>query len=371
MNRYLPAPRPLSDGLVGVVLPRAPTGRLHSDATAATTPYGSEVSPYNVSRTNRSFLDSCASVRESFRTNGDASDALLSLTGVAGDRPSQLPAGGKMAPMSRAALEKTNPSQDELRESHKRKRADDSKVRRREQCRANQARYRDKQRNAQMQLEKSVAQLHKELETLKRRYRDLSSRERSNQSPWSIIAEVFRLLEISFRSPWRVVGDRETQSHAETRQTLAVLETAFAHDAAMGDLRGVDALMEQLRLYSQHFGDTQLQLQRVESMAPGVMTARAKLSVTVTESTLRHIFPHLTPSTGGNGKLYESLLGQRLECSSALNFLFSDSDRVERLEISIDMTTPLLRVLGTVEDVSIVLRHARISSECTIGSSAS
>ncbi|KAG1705330.1 hypothetical protein DVH05_004261 [Phytophthora capsici] len=370
MFRYPPAPRPLRDNLVGLVLPRASTSRLHSDVMAAKTPYGSEVSPYNAPRTNRRPLDSRASVRDGFRANEDASGLLLSLTGIAGDRPTQLPSGGNMALMSRAALEKRNSSQHKLREAHKHKRAGDSKVRRREQCRANQARYRDKQRNAQIQLETSVAQLHKELETLKRRYRDLSSRESSNQSPWSIVAEVFRLLEISLRSPWRMVDDQETQTHAETRQTLAVLETAFAHDAAMGDLRGVDALMKQLRLYLQYFGNPQLQLQRVESMAPGVMTARAKLSVTVTESTLRHIFPHLTAPTGGDGhdgKLYEGLFGQRLECSSALSFLFDGSDRVERMEISIDMTTPLLRVLGAIEDVSKVLKNARISSECTIG----
>ncbi|KAL3657513.1 hypothetical protein V7S43_017651 [Phytophthora oleae] len=371
MSRYLPAPRLLSDGLVGLVLPRAPAGRLHSDATVIATPYGSEVSPYNVPRASRSPLDSRGPVRDDFRPNGDASDALLSLTGMAGDRPTQLPAGGKTQPMSSAALGKMNTSQDKLRETHKRKRADDSKVRRREQCRANQARYRDKQRNAQMQLEKSVEKLHKELETLKRRYRDLSSRERSNQSPWGIVAEVFRLIEISFRSPWRMVGAQET--HTETRQTLAVLETAFAHGAAMGNLQGVEALMEQLRLYSQHFGDPHLRLQRVESMAPGVMTAKAKLSMTVTECTLRHVFPHLKASTGENEhfeKLHERLLGQRLECSSALNFLFDDSDCVERLEISIDMTTPLLRVLGAMKDVSEVLEHARISSECTIGGSS-
>ncbi|KAG2792864.1 hypothetical protein PC129_g23219 [Phytophthora cactorum] len=63
---------------------------------------------------------------------------------------------------------------------------------RRQQCRTNQARYRDRQRNAQMQLEKRVEQLQQEV---KRKYRDLASREKSNQSPWRVVAEVFSLFE--------------------------------------------------------------------------------------------------------------------------------------------------------------------------------
>ncbi|POM71052.1 Bzip transcription factor [Phytophthora palmivora] len=177
-----------------------------------------------------------------------------------------------------------------------------------------------------------------------------------------------------------------------TQQTLAILESAFAHDAAMGELRGVDALMEQLRLYSEWFGNPKLHLQRVEAVAPGVMAATATLNVTVTELTLRHVFPHLVESAGENNceRLCQRLLGQRLDCSSAVTFLFDeDSDRIVRLEASIDMMTPLLRMLGSIEDASDleasidmmtpllrmlgsiedaseVLKHSRITAECTI-----
>ncbi|KAG7391590.1 hypothetical protein PHYPSEUDO_004092 [Phytophthora pseudosyringae] len=354
MSRFPFAPRPLSDGLVGLVLPRAPAGRHNA------------VSPYDAPRRAENPRVALAPSRDEFRAKGEASDALLSLTGVAADGPA---AGGKTPPTP----EDSTPSPGNLKDTHKRKRVDDdNKSRRREQCRANQARYRDKQRNAQVHLERSVEQLHKELDTLKRRYRDLSYRERSNQSPWSIVAAVFRLLETSFRSPWRLASAKEMKSHAEMRQILAILERAFAHDAAMGELRGVGALTEQLRLFSQYFGNPHLELQRIESVAPGVMAARAKLSLTVTEFTLRHAFPHLEEPAGdghGNdrGLLYNRLLGQRLECNCVLSFLFDeDSDRVVRLETSIDLMTPLLGALGSLEDASKVLEHARVSSECVI-----
>ncbi|KAF4149375.1 hypothetical protein GN958_ATG01430 [Phytophthora infestans] len=137
-------------------------------------------------------------------------------------------------------------------DTHKHKRGDGNKSRRREQCRANQARYRDKQRNAQQQLERSVEQLQSELSTLKHRNLDLASRQRTNQSPWNTVAEVFRLLGVCFRSPWRVTCVQEMRNHSEMRQILAILERSFTHDVAMGDLRGIDALMEQLLQFSQY-----------------------------------------------------------------------------------------------------------------------
>ncbi|OWZ17819.1 Bzip transcription factor [Phytophthora megakarya] len=302
MNRYPFPTKPIS----GLNLPRPYTGEVPMSFQVS-------VSPYDASRKR-------------------VSDALLSLT------------DGRRVRMK---LEENHPSPTKLKEINRIKRAEAAKIRRREQCRANQARYRDKQRNAQFLLENSVEQLQAELDNLKRRYRDLSSRERSNQSPWSIVAEVFRLLESSFRSPYLVM-----RTHTETRQSLAVLERALAHNVAMGELQGVDALMEQLRLYSQYFGSPKLKLQRVESVAPGVMTATAKLSLTVTEFTLQHVFPHLAESTD-RSQLCQRLVGQRLECNSSLTFLFDeDSGRVVRLETSFDLVQPLLGVLGNIKDVS-------------------
>ncbi|KAF1781514.1 hypothetical protein GQ600_1332 [Phytophthora cactorum] len=322
MSRYHFAPRPLSG--------RASTGRYHAGVEGFTTPF--EAANLFVTR---------PPLRDELQAKGEASNALLSLTGVSGGRPTQLRAGAT----AKTTLEDMNPSPDRLKETNKRKREDANKFRRREQCRANQARYRDKQKNAQLQLEQSVEQLPRSLPTTR------------DQFPLAV-------------ARGQHSGDEEPR---ETRQILAILERSFAHDAAMGELRGVKALVEQLLLFSQYFGTPHLKLQRIESVAPGVMAARAKLSMTVTEFTLRHAFPHLEEPASedrgdGRGLLYQRLLGQRLECNCSLTFLFDeDSDRVVRLETSIDLTTPLLELLGSLKDVSKVLEHARISSECVIG----
>lgn len=85
--------------------------------------------------------------------------------------------------------------------------------------------------------------------------------------------------------------------------------------------------MEQLRYYSQYFGEPHLKLQRIESVASRVMTAKASLSVTVTEFTLRHMFPHLVKQhdSGDDSKaqrcsLYNRLLGQRFQFAARWDF---------------------------------------------------
>ncbi|KAL3657511.1 hypothetical protein V7S43_017649 [Phytophthora oleae] len=331
MNHYPLAPPPLGDSLVGQVRPRARAGR--HDAQVAV--------PVRVATSRKSPL---RPLYDRFKAAGDASPYLT------GDsEPTKLRA------------EELRPNLEEKRKL----KCPDSSVRRREQCRANQARYRARQRNAQDELEKTVEQFHAEVNTLKRRCRDLSSRERSSsQSPWIIVAEVLQLLESSFRSPWQTSVGQEMDR--KTRQTLATLERSFAHDAAMGELQGVDALMEQLRLYSQSFGDARLKLHRIESVAPGVMTSRATLSVTVTEATLREVFPHLDSSKASKS-LWQRLFDQRLVLEGSMTFLFDEnSERVVRLDAKIDLVTPLLKVLENLQDVEVILQHTRISPECCI-----
>ncbi|POM78095.1 Bzip transcription factor [Phytophthora palmivora] len=236
---------------------------------------------------------------------------------------------------------------------------------RRRQCRTNQARYRNRQREYQANLEQNVIHLHEEVANLKRKYRDLSSRERISHSPWSIVAEVFHLVENSFRSPWRTVNAEEMKYHRETQQILAVLERSFAHDAAFGDLCGFGSLIEQLQCFSQYFADPQLKLLQIESVTPGVMAARAKLGVTVSKLSLKKIFvvDDCTP-------WHNHLLGQRLELNCTMNFLFDgESSRVVRLECNIDLMVALLRSLKSLNDVSDVLKRALVTPECIISRS--
>ncbi|EGZ24853.1 hypothetical protein PHYSODRAFT_484421 [Phytophthora sojae] len=230
---------------------------------------------------------------------------------------------------------------------------------RREQCRTNQARYRNKQRNNQLRLENAVRELRQDLENLKQRRQSIVLSEKTSQSPWTIVSEVFRIIESSFRSPWSMADKSEMLDDVDMRKNLKFLHDVFTSDVAAGELTGIDGLVERWRHYSMHLGDARLQLKRVEFVAPGVMTASAKLSVVATELVMRHLFPHLVevePQSKYDPlprSVRSRLLGQSLNCSISVDFYFDEENgRVARLEPKIDLLPELLRILGDLEDLA-------------------
>ncbi|ETP51649.1 hypothetical protein F442_03253 [Phytophthora nicotianae P10297] len=300
-HRFEQARARLSDGLVGLVVPRA-QGSGCDSRSAATQNTSEETAPRSLSLAEEWHLTLHGSI----------------------NRHSMLPASDPFA-------ESMSPSTEQEKVKYKQK-CMKSEIRR-EQCRANQARYRNKQRSLQMNLESSVEELHQELCRLKRRRQDIVLAEKTDQNPWTIVAEVFHILQNKF------------------------LQNIFTSDAAMGKVSGIDELIDRWRRYSQYFGDAHLYLQRVESLTPGVMRATARLHVTITELIVRFAFPHLlemepVSKYDINPPLRERLVGQLVDCSFSIDFHFDeDNGRVARLEPRIDVIPELLRVLGNLSDV--------------------
>ncbi|ETM53258.1 hypothetical protein L914_03252 [Phytophthora nicotianae] len=221
------------------------------------------------------------------------------------------------------------------------------KLDRREQCRVNQARYRSRQRNRKQRLEQAVEQLHHEVDRLKSRRQQLTSREIVRQSPWCIVTNLFHVLKCSFRSPWKQANVEEMTNYIDTY----LCDETF--------------LLGQLRCYSQYFGDPRIELQQIEAAAPEVLIANATLSITVTKLALRHVFPHLLVFKGTSASkiasLRDRLIGRRLDCSVSMSFMFDgETGRVATIETYIDLMAALFRVLGSLENVSQVLDHALV-----------
>ncbi|OWZ03560.1 Bzip transcription factor [Phytophthora megakarya] len=241
---------------------------------------------------------------------------------------------------------------------------------RRAQCRTNQARYRNRQRDYQAQLEESVGKLRDELDSLKRRRQDLRSLEKSNESPWLVVTKACCFIEKCFQSPW---GSEDDEGMPGDKRKLTDMEASFSHDICMGNVCGLDALVQQLRCYAQYFGLPQIRLQRVEMKCPGVITASARLGLTITDLTLRRLFPHISKEprskydTNWGDRLVDRLVSQRLDCTCSLNFLFDDvSGRVVRLETQIGFIPALFQVVRTADAVSEVMEGALISPDCVV-----
>ncbi|KAG1705322.1 hypothetical protein DVH05_004253 [Phytophthora capsici] len=248
------------------------------------------------------------------------------------------------------------------------------KAKRREQCRTNQARYRDRQRARQRKMQQSIQQLHEEVQSLKLKRQRLRFGQKTKRSPWRIVSDVFHLIETSFCSPWLVTNADEMMRNAEVQPILATLRESFAHDVGMGNLNGVDTLVQQVRRYALYFCDPKVHLKQVEELVPGVLTATAQFTAAVSEFTLRCIFPHLqAPRPGDDVEgeirvLREKMLGQSLHCSCRMTFMVDEeTGRVVRLETSFDWMGPLVRLLGNVNDVSSILNQALITRDCVIG----
>lgn len=112
------------------------------------------------------------------------------------------------------------------------------------------------------------------------------------------------------------------------------------------------------------FQDVEVDLEDMNKGAAGSLNAKMKTSLTITERTFCNVFPHLCGS-GTNAKmspLAQKLLNQRITTSGSTCFEWDTAyGRVTSLTAHSDMLTPMMALLGGLEDVSRVFEKALIS----------
>ncbi|KAJ8531783.1 hypothetical protein ON010_g14180 [Phytophthora cinnamomi] len=268
----------------------------------------------------------------------------------------------------------TNPQEMKL----KRKRVRRNPERRREQCRSSQARYRARQRDFEYNLEENVQRLREEVQSLSAHCYTVCYGIHTKRNVWSFAAEYFRLFRYGCLVPISEVEPRAstiTSQLPTLQQQENFLRRSMSPLVVIGEIIGVDALSEQWQRYSTYFGNLHLNLMWMKEQPFGALNTSASLSITITETTLRCVFPHLLGMTradganadSGNLPLCARLLGQRLECRCSTRFLWDSTGLVSRLDSAMDLVTPLLRVLGNLQDVSLVLDNALITPDYLIG----
>lgn len=284
--------------------------------------------------------------------------------------------------------------------------------RRREQCRTNQARYRNKQRAYRLELEEVVVRLREDVSMLDARHRSLSYERRTSFSPWNVVVEYFRLFRhgahVRFAAPGRsststgLVDDkREALTGAGAKATtsavdlflqspdgqdqLAFLQSVTVPEVYYGggseETQGIEALADQWVRCARCFDNFELQLDRIEKASGDLDTivAASRMRVTVSEATLRYVFPHLLTRrssqsyrsdgrlaqlAGGSEGLARRLFGQQLEFKCSIWFQCDrESSKVVRLRAQLDLVTPIMRTLGSLRDAARVLDGARMTSD--------
>ncbi|POM60182.1 hypothetical protein PHPALM_30993 [Phytophthora palmivora] len=258
----------------------------------------------------------------------------------------------------------------------KRKRIRLKTERRREQCRANQARYRQKQLNHAKTLEESVQKLRVDIPVLElQRNRLLYG---GQQNVWNVVVEYFHAFRFGVPVNLPVTSEDETicpsehLENAETKHQLAFLRSSMTEDVILGERRGVETLMEQWRQYSSSFQSLHFQLERVERTNDNFVSVLATLNVTISDMTFQRIFPHLLDEDDADSTksyLRSKLRGRRLQIPCSLCFEWGGKSigRVTRLETTINFMTPLMKVFGDLSDVALVLESALITRDGAVG----
>ncbi|EGZ04681.1 hypothetical protein PHYSODRAFT_535888, partial [Phytophthora sojae] len=228
----------------------------------------------------------------------------------------------------------------------------------RERRRLTQIWYRQKLKDHADTLEQQVQVLRDQVQKLEFQHQTISPRIIAEITPWSVVAEYFRLrappiqyyIELRCNSP-----NYPTLHESHARREF--LQRAMAPDVIVENGRGVEAALEYWRFVSLSQPTFEIRAANVEQGPEGFIVAKTKTKVVLCEEMLRHAFP----------KLGESERGRSL----AVKLLTSDSRRVDAsvwkqtrvlsLSSESDWMTPMLRLLGNAEDLAFVFDGAYLT----------
>uniref|UniRef100_H3GHJ4 BZIP domain-containing protein n=1 Tax=Phytophthora ramorum TaxID=164328 RepID=H3GHJ4_PHYRM len=228
--------------------------------------------------------------------------------------------------------------------------------------RMRQIRYRKKKDNYALNLEEEARRLREEIEKLAQERRAAYVVVSAGESAWSVAAEYFRLFQYGIRQHTSTLqADQGAQSSVYGR----FLRSTVAPDVVFNSESGQEAMLTSWRSLSLWFKDVELELEGLEKAGLDSVVATTITSATITQQTLQCVFPHLRADTTGasaRSRLADKLLGQRIAMRGSMRFFWDrESRRVERVMGQSDMLTPMLRLLGNLEDVSVVFEGALVT----------
>ncbi|OWZ21938.1 hypothetical protein PHMEG_0003427 [Phytophthora megakarya] len=176
---------------------------------------------------------------------------------------------------------------------------------------------------------------------------------------------VMRRIALEYLSRFRnglpcVAELQSSQNFAE----LEFLKRTMLPDVVFNAERGVKAIVSNWKRLSLSFYDIEVELDNLVEGLGGSLIATTTTSVTITQQTLENVFPHLCVDDIDSDPLAQKLLNKRLVVIGSTRFDWDDkSSRVKSITSQSDMLTPILRLLGDLENTSRVFENAMISPE--------
>jgi hypothetical protein len=234
------------------------------------------------------------------------------------------------------------------------------KQRLRELRRQRQIRYRKKKEGYTNSLEEETARLRDEIGKLKQRRRAACEPVAATESVWSVAAEYFRLFRYGVSGQTLSLLSSDSAEELKPSAHLEFVRSRMALDVVLDVGRGPETVIKEWGCISQWFKDVELELEGLEKGPVGTLVASTTTSVTISEKTLRTVFPHLV--SGERSPLADKLRGQRIVMRGSVRFEWdAATGRIKGLISQADMLTPLLHVLGGLEDVAAVFDESLVS----------
>ncbi|KAK1931311.1 hypothetical protein P3T76_013067 [Phytophthora citrophthora] len=222
-----------------------------------------------------------------------------------------------------------------------------SQILERERRRVNQARYRKKQNDRILTLEKETEKLKQYLEKLTERKRVAISGFQPSARIWDVALEYVRL----FGNP--------------SCSTKKFISSTMSSDVTFNSEHGIESILWSWRCLSQWFQDLKMELESVTKMNPETLVASTTTSFTMTKDTLSRVFPNLA----NNSALASKLLGQRVAMKGRTLLQWDDAaDQVTRVNSGSDLLSPMLHLLTSLENVSVVFDRALVTFDFQVRS---
>ncbi|OWZ13633.1 hypothetical protein PHMEG_00013008 [Phytophthora megakarya] len=135
-------------------------------------------------------------------------------------------------------------------------------------------------------------------------------------------------------------------------------------------ITGAESEMEKWRQISLCFDDIRVDLERLEMPDANVVVASTTMRVSISATTFRYAFPHLhcCEEIGVEGGKWSrvalKLLGKCIVVRGSSRFYWDNtSNRIGSVDIEGDLLTPMLSVLGNLEDVSCLFDRALLTPD--------
>ncbi|OQR95839.1 hypothetical protein THRCLA_07527 [Thraustotheca clavata] len=234
----------------------------------------------------------------------------------------------------------------------------EKRQKRREQWKINQRNSRLKRLSLAKTLEAQNEASTKENERLEGVLRTMTQQSLAvlKRHPISGIAAV-RVIE----EYYRVFSNGFATNIEQQRLQRNFVRSIMTKDTCFMDTQGAESVLEQWRLMTSSHHTLRISPLSCELMKEDdavVVRAVSRYLCRVSRKTIATLYPHVL----FNERLVQALLGLEIDAIDTVHSYFDEDGRIVRHDVVIDFVSPLLKLLGNVDDVASVLSDAHLTS---------